>query len=164
MWAEMLFFSNFVIEHLEGKKNPADGPSRRPDNEIGYERATARLLATLAATTVEPYDDLLQEIQAAQALDALAADVKHRIVGPPIVDIADRQRIDDLEEESPNEWKVTAGVLTYKGRIYVPMDDLRRNKVISLFHNNPESGHFGALKTAELVLQEFHWPTVDATV
>jgi hypothetical protein len=61
----MLFFSNFVIKHFEGKKNPADRPSRRPDNEIGYERATAQLLATSAATTVEPYNDLLQEIQAA---------------------------------------------------------------------------------------------------
>jgi hypothetical protein len=29
-------------------------PSRRPDYEIGYERPTARLLATLAA--IEPYD------------------------------------------------------------------------------------------------------------
>jgi hypothetical protein len=71
----------------------------------------------MAATTVEPYDDLLQEINAAQAIDALAADLKCRIVGTPIVDIADLQRIDKLKEESTNEWKVTAGVLTYKGRI-----------------------------------------------
>jgi len=88
-WAEILSSYDFVIEHLEGKKNPADGPSRRPDYKIVYERPTARLLAPLAATTVEPYDDLLQEIKAAQAIDTLAANLKHKIVGTPIVDIPD---------------------------------------------------------------------------
>jgi len=155
-WAEILSSYDFVIEHLEGKRNPADGPSRRPDYEIGYERPTARLLATLATNTVEPYDDLLQEIKTAQAIDALAAYVKRRIVGTPIVDIPDLQRIDELEEDSSDEWKVTTGVLTYEGRIYVPKDDLHSNKVISLYHDNPESGHFGALKTAELVSRDFY--------
>jgi hypothetical protein len=41
-WAEILSSYDFVIEHLEGKKNPADEPSRRPDYEIGYERPTAQ--------------------------------------------------------------------------------------------------------------------------
>jgi hypothetical protein len=149
---------------LGGKKNPADGPSRRPDNEIGYKRPTARLLATLATNTIEPYDNLLQEIKTAKAIDALAADVKRRIVGTPIVDIPDLQRIDELEEDLSNKWKETTGVLTYEGRIYVPKDDLLCNTVISLFHDNPESGHFGALKTAELVSWNFNWPAMDATV
>jgi len=88
-WVEIISFYDLVIEHLEGKKNPADGWWTRPDYEIGYERPTARLLATLAATTVEPYDDLLQEIKTAQAIDPFAAEVKHRIVGTPIDDIPD---------------------------------------------------------------------------
>ena len=153
-----------VIEHLEGKKNPANGPSRRPDYEIGYERPTARLLATLATNTVELYDDLRQDIKTAQPIDRLAADVKRRIIGTPIVDISDLQRIDELEEDSSNKWKVTTGVLTYEGRIYVPKDDLLRNKVISLFHHNRESSHFGALKTAELVSRDFYRPGMDSTV
>ena len=102
-WAEILSSYDFVLEYFEGKTNWVDGLSRRPDSEIGYERPTARLLATLVATTVEPYDDLLQEIKTAQAIDVLAADVKHRIVGTPIFDIPDLQRIDELEEESSNE-------------------------------------------------------------
>jgi len=163
-WAEILSSYDFVIKHLEGKKNPADGPSRSPNYEIGYERPTARLLATLVTNTVELYDNLLQEIKTAQAIDTLAADVKRKIVGTPIVDIPDLQRIDELEEDSSSEWKVTTGVLTYEGRIYVQKDDLLRNKVISLFHDNPESGHFGALKTPELVSRDFYWPAMDATI
>jgi len=42
---EILTSYDFVSEHLAGNRNPADGPSGRPDYEIGYERPTARLLA-----------------------------------------------------------------------------------------------------------------------
>jgi hypothetical protein len=40
-WSEDLSAYDFVMEHLEGSKNPADGPSRRPDYEIGYESPVA---------------------------------------------------------------------------------------------------------------------------
>jgi len=72
----------------------------------------------------------------------VAADLEISIVGTAIADIPDLQRIDEFAEEVSNEWKVTAQVLTYEGRIYVPEDDLHRKKVISLFHDNPESCHF----------------------
>jgi hypothetical protein len=42
-WAEILSSYDFVIEHLEGKQNPADGPSKRPNYEISYENMTAKL-------------------------------------------------------------------------------------------------------------------------
>jgi hypothetical protein len=41
------------------------------------------------------------------------------------------------------------GALTYVRRIYVPA--ALSSRVTSLFHNHPEPGHFGALKTAELI-------------
>jgi len=72
-WAEIVSSYNFVIEHLAGNRNPADGTSRRPDYEIGSERPTAQLSAAL--TAVEPYDDLLLIIQTAQATATLATDV-----------------------------------------------------------------------------------------
>jgi len=159
-WAEVLSSYDFVIEHLEGKKNQADGPSRRPDYEIGYESPIARLLATLAATVI-PYDDLLPAIRTAQTSDSLAADVNRRIVGTPMVGLPDLPR---EAEDSSKEWKVTAGALTYDGRIYVPADDTLRSQVISHFHDNPESGHFGSLKTAESVSRDFYWPAMNATV
>ena len=40
-WSENLSAYDFVIEHLEGSKTPADGPFRRPDYEIGCERPVA---------------------------------------------------------------------------------------------------------------------------
>jgi len=86
------------------------------------------------------------------------------MVGTPIINMTDVHRIDQLEEDPNNEWKVTAGVLTYEGRIYVPKDDLLRIKVMSHFHDNPESGHSGASKTAKLVSGDFHCPAMHATI
>ena len=76
-WAEIVSSYDFVIEHLAGNRNPAAGPSRRPDYEMGYERPTARLLATL--TAVEPYDDLLPIIKTDQPTDTLATDVNKKL-------------------------------------------------------------------------------------
>jgi len=144
-WSEILSAYDFVIEHLEGTKNPADGPSRHPDYEIGYERPVARLLAT---APVEPYDDLMPAIIAAQASDFLAIDVFAKLVNRPVADSTDTA-------EKVTQWEVVVGALTYKGRIYVPAVDSLRGKVISLFHDNPESGHFGALKTTQLESRDF---------
>jgi hypothetical protein len=84
-WAEILSAYDFTIEHLDGTKNPADGPSRRPDYEEGYERPSARLLATSTsyqylfanAVEIEPIEKgLLTEIIEAQKTDQPATDVQ----------------------------------------------------------------------------------------
>jgi len=167
MWAEILSSHDFVIEHLEGNKNPSDGPSRWPDYETGYERPTTRLLATLAATTVEPYNDLLPAIRTAQTTDSLAIDVNKKIVDPQMVGIPDLSESggqDGSTDTGNSPWKVISGALTNKGRIYVPADDALRSNVISHFHDYPESGHFGAFRTVEPVSRDFYWPAMDATV
>jgi hypothetical protein len=83
-WAEILPTYEFKIEHLEGSKNPADGPSRRPNYEQGYKRPSVRLLATSStscqylfanAVEIEPIEnDLFAKIIEAQKTDRLATD------------------------------------------------------------------------------------------
>ena len=36
--------------------------------------------------------------------------------------------------------------------------------MITPFHDNPESGHFGALKTTELVSRDFNWPAMESHI
>jgi hypothetical protein len=103
--AEILSSYDFVIEHLEGNKNPTDVPSRRPGYEIGYERPTAQLLPTLATNiTVEPYDDLLPVIKAAQETDSLVIGMKARI--------NDTSSIGNLHAKTGEQWRRVAGALT----------------------------------------------------
>jgi hypothetical protein len=48
--------------------------------------------------------------------------------------------------------------------MYVPSGGSLRGNVISLFHDNHESGHFGALKTTELVSRDLYWAALDLHV
>jgi len=93
----------------------------------------------------------------AQASDPLAVDVLAKLADPPMID-----GTDTVNEES--QWKVIAGVLTYERRIYIPATDSLHGKVNSLFQDNPESSHFGALKTTELVSRDFYRPAMDMGV
>jgi hypothetical protein len=180
-WAEILSAYDFTIEHLDGTKNPADGPSRRPDYEEGYERPSARLLATSKSTStstshqylfakaveIEPIEkNLLAEITKAQKTNVLATELLGKL------DKRGRDQETKLhviglvtkDETTTEDWTVRAGALTFEGRGYVPDSDELRSKVIALHHDNPESGHFGALKTAELVSRNFYWPALQTSV
>ena len=63
-----------------------------------------------------------------------------------------------------SHWTVVVRVLSYEGRIYVPVTDSLPGKVRSLFHDNPESGHLEALKTTELACRDFYWRAMDLCV
>ena len=43
-WAEFLSGYDFVLVHIPGSKNPADGPSRRPDYAEGVEVPSGTLI------------------------------------------------------------------------------------------------------------------------
>jgi hypothetical protein len=129
--------------------NPADGPLRRPDYEIGHEHMTAKHLATLAATTItESYDDLLLDIMAAQERNLLTTEIWATLV--------------DVSTADEIQWRSIDGVLTYERRIYVPA--ALCSKVNSDFHDNPESGPFRTLQTATLVSRDFYWPAMTSEI
>jgi len=96
-------------------------------------------------------------IIAAQASDSLAVDVSAKLVDWPVADVADTT-------QKETQCEVVVGALTYWGRIYVPAVNSLHGKLISLFHGNPESSHFGALKTTELVSRHFYWAAMDSHV
>jgi RNase H-like domain found in reverse transcriptase/Reverse transcriptase (RNA-dependent DNA polymerase)/Integrase zinc binding domain/Chromo (CHRromatin Organisation MOdifier) domain/Integrase core domain len=165
-WYEILSAYNFTIEHLEGKKNPADGPSRRPDYEEGYQRPVMQLLASLAT---DPYENLLPDIKEAQKTDKLAQEMRMKLEesrAEPEGGELEGGEPEDGEPEEENQWEVRDGALTFEGRIYVPAtsDQFLRTRVIRLFHDTPESGHFGILRTSELVARDFFWPGMEASV
>jgi hypothetical protein len=116
----------------------------------------------LATTRIEPYDDLFQEIITAQAINIFAAQVRHGIVRTPIFDIPDLHRMDELEKEPHNKWRLTAGFLTLEDRTYVSKDDWLCNKALSHLHYNVQPGHFEDLKTDELVTGHFISPTMES--
>jgi len=86
---------------------------------------------------------------AAQASNFLAVKVAAKHVDCPAAD-----GTDTMEKET--QWEVVVGASTYVGRIHVPAVNTLRGKVIRLVPDNPESGHFGALKSTELLTRDFN--------
>ena len=56
------------------------------------------------------------------------------------------------------DWQVEAGILTYKGRVYVPADDSLRHTILECCHDHESAGYPSCLRTHQLVAAEFWWP------
>lgn len=49
-------------------------------------------------------------------------------------------------------WKVdNAGILRFKGAVYIPPNQAVRMEIFKICHNDPLAGHFGYKKTQELI-------------
>jgi Integrase zinc binding domain len=56
------------------------------------------------------------------------------------------------------EWAETKGLLTFRGKVYVPdVRDLRR-QVVAQHHDSRVAGHPGQWKTLELISRNYWWP------
>ena len=56
-----------------------------------------------------------------------------------------------------SRWQEIDNVVHYEGKIYVPQNTALRNAVISRYHDNIFTGHFGKSRTAELMQQTHDW-------
>jgi hypothetical protein len=61
-----------------------------------------------------------------------------------------------------SQWRSIDGALPYERRIYVSV--ALCSTVTSRFHDNPECGHFGVLKTAELISRDIYWPAMESEI
>ena len=149
-WAELLASYDFVLLHTPGKKNPADGPSRRPDYSENplpqgalIPSQALRLLPNFAgvhAVVVPP--SFQDEILASYLTDAVA-----------------QQHLPDLK--SP--WSTNStGLLLHHGLVYVP--EPLRMSVLQQHHDAPLAGHPGVSKTLELLTRNYWFPGIKSFV
>ena len=112
----------------------------------------------VASATVKKFrENLMTRIKSCQEKDALANNIQTQIKSAS--DISHLQYGTSL-----STWSTIDGALAYEGRIYIPKDDELRSHIISLFHDPPESGHFGTLRTMEIISCDFYWSGMEGTV
>ena len=92
---------------------------------------------------------------------ALSQRIESASAGDPLV----LQALQSMHEDIPlpfcsrfADWQVEAGILTYKGRVYVPTDDSLWCTILERCHDHESAGHPAFLKTRQLVAAEFWWP------
>ena len=64
-------------------------------------------------------------------------------------------------ESKTEGWKVTQGLVTWKERVYVPVDMTLHGSIIEIHHS---WGHPGIHKTTELITQNYWWPGLQKDV
>src|SRR4051794_13657017 len=57
----------------------------------------------------------------------------------------------EVIREGTEEWTGNDGLVTWKGRIYIPLSPCLRTEIIKLNHDHPLARHPGREKTKELV-------------
>jgi hypothetical protein len=140
-WAEMLAEYNFIVVPIPGKKNPADGPSRRPDYSYGMEPPSGtvfplqRFLVAAISSSTTPVDSLRRRIIQTLNDDSLAR--KYRT-------------------ESSLPWSWDDKLLLYNNLVYVP--ESLRLEIIRSHHDDPLAGHPGIERTHELVSRNYYFP------
>jgi hypothetical protein len=109
----------------------------------------AKLLATLAATTItESYDDLQPETMAAKEIDLLAMEIRPNVV--------------DVSTADENQRRLFDKALIYQRWKYLPTG--LQNRVTGLFHDNPESCHLRVLQTAKVEWRHIYWPAIESEI
>lgn len=52
------------------------------------------------------------------------------------------------------------GILRFKKRLFIPAGENLRQRIASLYHDDPLAGHFGVNRTETLLKRKFHWPNM----
>ena len=172
-WAELLADYDFVLIHTPGKRNPADGPSRRPDyteNQLPTgSLIPSQALRLLPPTPLTP-TPLTPPPSPFASINALFANLvgvhavvvsnhRSRILASYDTDAVAQQH---LPTPMSSNWSCKDGLLLYKGLIYVPK--ILRMDVLREHHDAPLAGHCGIARTLELITRNYWFPGINAFV
>ena len=140
-WAEVLSGYDFVLNHISSSKNPADGPSQRPDYSKGVDVPSGSLIPRSALHLIPqhllppgvwptPRESEFAEPDPQSLLTTFTPEspLRQKILDTLVNDpIADEQRRDP---KSPFLWE--NGLLLYNYCIYVPENDRSDRLNVSL--------------------------------
>jgi hypothetical protein len=172
-WAELLANYDFVLIHTPGIKNPADGPSRRPDyaHDISVPTGSLiparalRLLPTPSKFSPENHpfvsNALFASLVGVNTALAPEPDLRDRILQLLPTDV-DAQRRRELVSDPTTPWSWQNGLLFYKNLVYIP-EPLRAD-VIEMHHDGPLLGHPGVSRTCELISRNYWFPRMQRLV
>lgn len=162
-WASYLSDFNFDILHIAGKLNPADPASRRADYSEGKDSSDKVVLLG--------YREDLENKQKGLKVSVIRiknADIKGRLDPSSLFMPADASTIvaltslydsDELiQGKSPSFLTFYDNVWWWRDRIFVPK--AMRDLVLKQYHETPAAGHWGNMKTLDMLMRTFGWPNM----
>ena len=152
-WAKLLANYDFVLIPIPGTKNPADGPSRRPDYALDIPVPTGALIPPnalrLLPSNSTVSNALFASIVRGPVVDGPEASIQECIISSYPTDAVASQHITNPQ----HPWTCSKnGLLLYKGLIYIPESPPSlRLEILRDHHDALLVGHHGITKTIELI-------------
>ena len=134
---------NFTLHHKPGKTMAkADALSQRAGHDQGKmdnKDTTVLKSEWFRMTSIDTDQDIFNRIKKI-----------HRNCDKSVLKALAQKETDWEESED--------GIMTWKGRIYIPIDKKLREEIVRQHHNVPTAGHPGQHKTHELITRNYWWP------
>jgi hypothetical protein len=125
----------------------------------GLEHLVPRWVATEAIATEtaygEPKESFTKLLLELQSKDPSVAKWKNDTVA---------RRLRDAGTPKGSWQTDHKGLLRYNGAVYVPNDQAVRQEIMKINHDDPHGGHFGAVRTTELIRRKYFWPTIATNI
>lgn len=162
IWASYLSEFNFEILHIPGKSNPADPASRRSDY-TGKENLTNRvvLLGHREGGDVQVQAITMRQLKISRINNPFASFMP-----------AEKYILNSLRACYDTDEFLQGRIpiaLTYhdhqwwwRDKLYVPRS--MRQMILKQVHKAPAAGHWGVMKTLELLTRTFDWPNLRTDV
>jgi hypothetical protein len=155
-WAELLASYDFVLIHIRGVANLADGPSRRPDYSQNVSLPSGLLIPPSALRLLPQH----HQPSSLPSINVLFADLVgvHADLAPElrecILDLLPAHTGVQRYLRNPMSlWSLQGGLLLYHRLIYLP-DPLHLD-IIREHHDGPLLAHPGVSKTCELIMHNY---------
>ena len=58
----------------------------------------------------------------------------------------------------PKQWSLRGEILYHQDRIYVPLNNELRRRIVQQIHDSPSLGHPGVFRTQALLQRQYWWP------
>lgn len=153
-WAAFLSKFLFEILHIPGKANPANPASRRSDY-IGEREVTNKIILFGHREEANINVINLRQLKIKRICDPSSTFMP--------VDIGTMEGIKALYDadefllnKKPTALTFRDGIWWWRDRIYVPTG--MRNRVLQSIHDSPAAGHWGVLRTLDVLYRTFGWP------
>ena len=176
-WSEYLSGFNYAIKYRPGRLGgKPDALTRRSDVYPKRGDGAFALNNPQNLQTIFRDGQLMSSLRATSVLNSDCASKASCVLRASILDMDDLRTdilaglVQDpvaakyLTDLPPPYSASPSGFLLHNLRIYVPDFKSLRLRLMQLKHDHPTAGHFGFVKTLDLIRREFYWPNLRSDV
>jgi hypothetical protein len=165
-WSLYLSRFDFTLHHRPGKSmGKPDALSRRADHGSGSNDNSDMILLSPELFRIHALAGLNVVGEERGILKDIRRSLRDEDLEESVAKAAKNLRNDRTRETvRSSEWAELDGLLTFRGKIYVPKDRDLRRRIVSQHHDTRIAGHAGHWKTLELISRNYWWPQMSRFV